>query len=579
VEFVPRPSGVTVETTGTPMLGHQIKEATQESLRTTTTLSVALMVSILFITFSGAVRRKMTALIPLLISVSSVLLLVGYVPLAGIKITTSISATFPILIGLAIEYAAQIQSRYEEERREGKERDEAVILSVTRTGIAVIMAMLTTIIGFLSMSAPRIPSLAWFGILMSLGLLIAYILSITFLPALLKMIDREDMSNISEKREEERIGVLERVLEAVSGVTASNPRKILAVALVLIILGAYASTEIKLETDTKKYAPEDLPAMVRFKELERVVGKQYVFTVVLSVDEIDAMTLKKADDLANYIVKKEDLVYKYDSLSALMKQFLGKLPESDAELHYILGRVPEEQLNRYISGNQIAILFYTNADTHDKRVDLWKSLEEDIRFFGWHEGFYVTGSPVVMAHLGEVMIGSQKLMTGIAYALIVVLLFAVYRSLTRALVPLVAITTVIGATNLFMYILGIKQTMISIALNSIILGLGIDFSIHITERYFEERERFSPEESVRRTVERTGKAIVTSGLTMAGGFAAVTVSSFPALSNFGVLALVAILFSLFSSLTVVPAFLMISEILKERWKKTITFHSFGKINS
>ncbi|MDK2782374.1 MAG: uncharacterized protein PWR13_1402, partial [Archaeoglobi archaeon] len=259
----------------------------------------------------------------------------------------------------------------------------------------------------------------------------------------------------------------------------------LAIAIILVLLGSYASTEIKLETDTKKYAPSDLPAMVRFNELERVAGGQYVFTLVLSVDEVNAMTLREVDELASYITEKEELVYRYDSLSSLMKQFLGRIPESDYELYYILSMVPGEQLERYVSGNLIAINFYSNADTHEKSVDLWRNIEEDIRFFGWNGEFYLTGGSVIMAHLGEVMIGSQRYMTAVAYVLIVILLFSVYRSLTRALTPLVAITTVIGATNLFMYLLGIKQTMISIALNSIILGLGIDFSIHVTERYFE----------------------------------------------------------------------------------------------
>ncbi|MBC7114472.1 MAG: MMPL family transporter [Archaeoglobi archaeon] len=561
VDFIPKPAGVTVELTGTPMLQHQITQETQENLRFTSSLSIVFMILILFITFSGAVRRKLTAFIPLLISIFTVLILVGYLPLLGVRITSIISATIPILIGLAIEYSAQIQSRYEEERRDGKDRDEAVVLSVTRTGIAVVMAMLTTVIGFLSMAAPRIPTLAWFGIIMSAGLMIAYVLSVTFLPAILKCIDR-GAEKVS--RREDETGVLERVLEVISEFTASNPRKILAIAIILILLGSYASTGIKLETDTKKYAPSDLPAMVRFRELERVAGGQYIFTLVLSVDEVNVETLRKADELANYIVEKEELVYRYDSLSSLMKQFLGRIPESDTELQYILSRVPEEQLTRYLSGNLIAINFYSNADTHDERVDLWRNIEEDVRFFGWSGDFYLTGSSVIMAHLGEVMRGSQRYMTAVAYFLIVILLFSVYRSLTRALTPLVAITTVIGATNLFMYLLGIKQTMISIALNSIILGLGIDFSIHVTERYFEERERYSPIDSVRRTIERTGKAIVTSALTMAGGFGATSFSTFPALSDFGILALIAIFFSLFSALTVVPAFLMISERFRNR---------------
>jgi hypothetical protein len=164
-----------------------------------------------------------------------------------------------------------------------------------------------------------------------------------------------------------------------------------------------------------------------------------------------------------------------------------------------------------------------------------------------------------MAHLGTIMYNSQFIITMSAYVLIVVLLLSVYRSLKRAIVPLLAISTVIGVTNTFMFIFGIKQTMISISLNAIILGLGIDFSIMVSERYYEERKRFSPVESVRKTIERTGKAVVTSAFTMAGGFGAVVFSDFPALSDFGFMALVAIIFSLVSALTVVPAFLMITE--------------------
>ncbi|WP_456467758.1 MMPL family transporter [Archaeoglobus sp.] len=104
----------------------------------------------------------------------------------------------------------------------------------------------------------------------------------------------------------------------------------------------------------------------------------------------------------------------------------------------------------------------------------------------------------------------------------------------------------------------------SIALNSITLGLGIDFSIHVLERYFEECERFTPVEAVRRTIERTGKAITTSALTMAGGFGSLMFSSFPIVQNFGFIALVAIIFSLIAALTVVPAFLMLTEGLDVR---------------
>ncbi|WP_290725582.1 MMPL family transporter [Archaeoglobus sp.] len=187
-----------------------------------------------------------------------------------------------------------------------------------------------------------------------------------------------------------------------------------------------------------------------------------------------------------------------------------------------------------------------------------------MEFFGWIGGYYVTGGPVIYGEMGRLMTSGQTTMTLVAYALIIILLLAVYRSIRKAVVPLIAITSVIGVMNTIMFLTGTKQTMISIALNSITLGLGIDFSIHVLERYFEEREAYSPVEAVRRTIERTGKAITTSALTMAGGFGSLMFSTFPIMQNFGFIALVAILFSLLAALTVVPAFLMLTEGIEEK---------------
>jgi hypothetical protein len=573
IGFTPKPAGVIAEVTGTPMLGYQIVETTKENTRRMTGISVILMVAVLIMTFSGVVRNRLMSFMPLLISVFTVLIIVGLLPIFGIKLTMDISATLPILIGLSIEYAAQIQNRFEEERREGKEKDEAVVFAVSKTGLAVVLAMLTTIIGFMSMTFPGMPMLMKFGLIMSLGLIFAYILAITFLPSILMILDRnrsgEEETEMggkrdgkdprSERKKAVKPGILESSLMFVSGITVSNPRKIIALALLLILFGAYANTQIKLETDTKKWFPQDLPALVRFKELERVMGGQYIYTLVLTLDEINAETLKKSDELAAYIVSKEELVYRYTSLSSVLKDFSGGLPEDDRNLSMILAAFPENQLRKYVSGTMTTVQLYTDANTHEKRLNLLENLKRDIQYFGWGSSYYITGYPVIMAHLGEIMYGGQFAMTAAAYLLIITLLLVVYRSLKKAVVPLLAISTVIGATNTFMFFLGIKQTMISITLNAIILGLGIDFSIMISERYHEERERANPVEAVRRAIERTGKAVVTSAFTMAGGFGAVVFSDFPALSDFGLMALIAIIFALVAALTVVPAFLMLAE--------------------
>ncbi|RLI74318.1 MFP transporter [Archaeoglobales archaeon] len=571
IEFTPKPPDVIVQPTGGPVLSYQIQQAIKSSLGITTSASVVLMVIILFVVFSGVVRRKIMAFMPLVLSIFTVMIVYGLSPIIGIPMTEVTNAFMPVLIGLAIEYAAQLQNRFEEERREGKSVDEAVRIAIVSTGLAIALAMLTTVIGFLSSLLSGVPALGWFGILSALGLVIAFILTLTFLPSVLKLVDKNfdreakvvEIKKDKESKEKSEIGVLERSLSFVSGMTATYPKIILVATAIILIVGGYAYTNVKLETNFRNYVPQDLPAIVLFKELERVVGGQYTYTIVLKTDEIDSSTIKKVDELGKYITQKEEYVDSYESLATLLKRS-GGIPD-DSRLDDVLSKIPEESKRKYISGNSWMAL-HLKAHTKDfvKQKELYNSLKRDLEFFGWKGGYYITGQTTLYIEIGNIIMSSQTTITLGAYVLVVLLLFGVYRSISKAVVPLLAITTVIAIVNIVMYSLGMKQTMVSVTMNSIILGLGIDFSIHVLERYFEERRRFMPIEAVRRTVERTGKAITTSALTMAGGFGALLLSPFPMMRDFGFLALVAILFSLFAALTVVPAFLMISERVRVR---------------
>ncbi len=551
MESIKIPAGYRVEITGTPVLGYQIKGEILKSLGVTMMASVVLMILFLFLTFSGVTRRKWTAFLPLLISVFSVTIIYGMMPLLGIPLSEHTNGALPMLVGLAIEYGVQIQNRFEEEiRKHGL--DTALKFAVERTGRALLLSLLTTVVGFMSMLSVGIPAMTWFGVIASLGLIIAYTLSITFLPALLKIIEKRGKGKKEEKAEKK--ARLEQALEMVSGLTASRPFGILAVALVISAVGLYVSPMIKLETNYNKYVPQNLPSIQKFRELEEVAGGQTIYTLVLETYGVDSRILEKSKDLADYILSKEELIYRYDSVNSLLEAYNG------------LENVPEEQLNRYVSGSSLAIHFYSTADSYEEYKSTLSSLYEDLEFYGWDGNYYVTGQAVVSTELGSIMINSQTKMTLVAYAGVLAILLVIYRSLRKAIVPLLAITSVIGVMNLVMFISGVKQTMVSIALNSIVLGLGIDFSIMITERYLEERQRVSAAQAVRRAIEYTGKATTTSALAMIGGFGALMLSTFPVMRDFGFLALVSIALSLIAAFTVVPAFLMVTEKLGERLK-------------
>jgi len=322
---------------------------------------------------------------------------------------------------------------------------------------------------------------------------------------------------------------------------------------------------VKLETNYNKYVPQNLPSIQKFRELEELAGGQTIYTLVLETDGVDSRVLEKSKELADYILSKEELIYSYQSVNSLV------------EAYGSLDNVPEGQLNRYVSGSTLAINFYSDADSYEEYKSTLSSMYKDLEFYGWDEGdYYVTGSAVIYSELGSIMINSQTTMTAVAYIGILAILLTIYRSLRKAVVPLLAITSVIGVMNLIMFLSGVKQTMVSIALNSIVLGLGIDFSIMITERYLEERQKASAIEAVRRAIEHTGKATTTSALAMMGGFGALMLSTFPVMRDFGFLALVSISFSLIAAFTVVSAFLMVTERIGERFRANRVFGNFVK---
>ncbi len=292
----------------------------------------------------------------------------------------------------------------------------------------------------------------------------------------------------------------------------SKSRAIVSIAVMLLILGAILSTQIGIEIQHRKYAPQDLEAVRLFDELERITGGQSTYVIVTS-ENIDGSYLKFRVEKVEY------------------------------------------------SGNLKAIYIPTKLEDYEDYVRMYNEIRSYLKFLGFKE-FYVTGDPVLDMEIGRLMIEGQQRITLICYFLIFVLLFGIYRSIKKALIPLLPITTVIGAMNILMFSLGMKHTMMSITLNSIIIGLGIDYSIHMIERYYEERKKLDALKAIRRTVERIGRAISISALTTAAGFFALIFSDFPIAKSAGFLSFVAIMLCLMAAITVVPAFLVITERVK-----------------
>ncbi len=139
-------------------------------------------------------------------------------------------------------------------------------------------------------------------------------------------------------------------------------------------------------------------------------------------------------------------------------------------------------------------------------------------------------------------------------------LVAFYRSFTRALVPLLPIALATGWSALVLEAIDIPLNPMSATLGALVIAVATEFSVILSARYHEEREAGLPVgEALRSTYERTGVAVLASGVTSIAGFGVLAFSRIAMLRDFGIVTVVDLTVALAGVMLVLPAALVWSE--------------------
>ena len=138
--------------------------------------AVALVVMAL--TLLGVFRSRLR-LLPLAIALAAAALVFGLLGLFGGSLTMASIAVLPILIGLAVDYAIQLQARFDEAIAAGLNGAEAARAAASGGGPTIATACLATAAGFLALQLSPTPMVRSFGLLLIVGVVIAFLLALT----------------------------------------------------------------------------------------------------------------------------------------------------------------------------------------------------------------------------------------------------------------------------------------------------------------------------------------------------------------------------------------------------------------
>jgi hydrophobe/amphiphile efflux-3 (HAE3) family protein len=354
------------------------------------------------------------------------------------------------------------------------------------------------------------------------------------------------------------------LLGAAAAKVAKNPIPVLIVIGLIAIIGFQMDDQIIVNTNEDTFVPKDMPAKIYLDKVSRAMGSSASTPIlirsenVLSVDTIQWMI-----DFQRYEETHNAKITGSRSIASYILQYNeGKMPETDSEITGIVSRIPTDIKKRYVDGRTQAVIEFSTVDMeNDVGMSMMDQMRKDLE---WNKppigtSASVTGMGEMFSNLIREIRQGKMLMTILGFGLIFGLLLVVYRKVVKAATPLIPIILIVGWNGLIMYVLGIDYTPLTATLGSMSVGVASEYTILIMERCYEERANgLAIIPAIQQSVQQIGTAITVSGMTTVFGFAALMLSSFGIISNFGLVTVISVFFALIGAIIVMPAILVLA---------------------
>jgi uncharacterized protein len=563
--------------TGAPVVVSDLSSTLVSSVKTLLIAALLVMALVLALVFRARLR-----LLPLLIALAAAAITFGALSAVGASLTMASIGVLPVLLGLAVDYAIQVQSRVLEERGD--------IERVARLGAPPIAtAAAATAAGFLVLLISPVPMVRGFGVLLVIGIAVAFTCALTAGVAALsgrvaapgfvgavrgalapaargagELVRENPVSRWVRARGQ-------RGWRGALALALRSPATVLGVAVVLAAAGWALDTQTKVESDVNKLVPQNLGALQDLQALQKSTGVGGEIDVLVHADDMtdpkvvqwmsayQARLVKRFGYSASRGCGKAELCPAF----SLPDLFRGGTASSQASIKALLDAVPAYFSQGVISSDRTVatLAFGIRLMPLDRQEQVIEAMRSDL-----HPPAGVSarlaGLPVLAAEANDRVSSPWRryLMLVLGLVAVAAVLLVALRSRTRAFVPLIPIALATGWSALVLFALRIPLNPMSVTLGAMVIAISTEFSVLLSERYRQERlAGHDPTEALARTYRSTGAAVVASGVTAIAGFAVLIVSDVRMLRQFGEVTVVDLTVALVGVLVVLPAVLVLAE--------------------
>jgi len=533
------------------------------------------LVSIVILYFHRSFKGIIIAFLPPAFALA---LTFGIVGIINPELSIISVAVVALLMGLGVDYSIHLMNRILEEKTL-EDKITRVEKTLKSTGKAVLLSTITTIIGFSSLMISSMSPMVMFGFASAIGILFCFISAIILVPCLVTILKFDRLGSIPSWKKFANFAIKFR-------------GRILVIAIFFAIMSIILLPQVKTDVNYNELSPKGIPEVETMNLYSKVFGGGANFNAVIVetdyqgfldpsvIEAIYSMEEDMRNEIAKVFLELDDdkieksvysIVDEIKKISDMLNksaitQRLNEILKLDS---LFLDRISREGFNiidEDFSKTLIMISIPVNSSI-EKKEAVVNEINEIVAKtntnhaipFNGHVSIII-GQDAVTVEVNKKLSDEQTRSMIIAIILVLAALIVIFNSTKFGAVTLVPVAFVLLWEPGFLVAFDISLSVVTISIASIMIGIGIDYGVHITQRVRDGlAEGLSKTEATREAINKTGLSLIEASLTTIAGISAIFFVNIPALQYFSLVIILMTAFSFIAAALILPVFLCSKE--------------------
>ena len=529
--------------------------------------SISIFVLIVFLII--AYRALWGILIPLATVLLAVIGSLGFMQLSGTPLNMMTTLLPVIMLVVGMSDVVHLVSKYLEEIRYCRTKTVAIKNMLKKVGVATLLTSLTTALGFVTLIGVGMEPIQDFGIFTAVGVILAFVLSILFIPSIFLNIKKPKITDSTKVQ-----NAWERGLGKFFIRLCRNQKTVLVAYTILTIICILGASRIQFDYFLMQDLGEDQPLMQDLRYFQKQFGGIRPFEMAIIPAEGKELTdfdvIRETEKLEQYL----DNEYGVNQMISPTVPFkfanktlrngrdeYYKIPENEKRFDYLKRQMVKfesrEEFQQIVSADKrVGRVFGRMIDPGSRKM---LQLNDSLAVFYQNNidssvlSYKLTGTPVIIDEAGRHV--SENIVIGLLFAflLIGISMAVLFKSIKMGLISLVPNMFPILLTAGYIGFAGIDLNMSTAIVFTIAFGIAVDDTIHFLSRYRQEMGHGRTNLfALRRTFISTGKAIIITSIILLGGFGSLIFSNFLSTFYIGLFVSMTLVFAVVTDLTLLP---------------------------